>query len=310
VQPHQALRFLDKLSMASVMTARGLPVPACAPAPHAAAVHVFAAEHGWPLIVKPRIGSSSDGVTLLRHPEEVARVTFSARPMLVQVCNPHPIYHVDGVFLAGRLHTFRASRYLNTCLDFRGGEILGSVEEDDPVLIPSIGSAAERFVGAFGVDDLVFHLELFVDQGGPTGPACTFLEIGARVGGGEIPFVWREVHGYDLMAAALQMQVLEPVTPPAPSRSDEIAGWLLVPAPAQRPCRITEVTPLAGRVQGPYAEALLDVGDVLPAADAYYEHVGGRFRFRGRRSADVERAIRATALDFRVSAETIREASA
>ena len=46
-------------------------------------------------------------------------------------------------------------------------------------------------------------------------------------------------------------------------------------------------------------------GEILPAADAYYEHVGGRFRFRGTRSADVTAAIAATARDFRVSAEAV-----
>jgi hypothetical protein len=44
---------------------------------------------------------------------------------------------------------------------------------------------------------------------------------------------------------------------------------------------------------------------VLPAADAYYEHVGGRFRFRGSSSADVEAAILATAAAFRVSGEPL-----
>lgn len=309
VQPDQTLRFIDKLAMASAVTARGLLVPACAPAPDGAAVHDFAAAHGWPLVVKPRIGSSSDGVTLLRRPAEVAPVSFGTRPLLVQVHNPHPIYHVDGIFLDGRLRSFRASRYVNSCLAFRGGDFLGSVEEDDPIRNESIGSATERFVSAFGVDQLVFHLELFVEQVGRAEVACTFLEIGARVGGAEIPFLWREVHGYDLMAAALQIQMFEPVTPPVVSQSDDIAGFLLIPAPAQRPCRITEVTPMVGRVPGPYAEALLDVGDVLPCADAYYEHVGGRFRFRGRSSADVEKAISATATDFRVSAVSIKEAT-
>jgi hypothetical protein len=59
-------------------------------------------------------------------------------------------------------------------------------------------------------------------------------------------------------------------------------------------------------VPGPYAEALLRPGDILPAADAYYEHVGGRFRFRGRTTAEVEVALAATARDFRVGAEPAR----
>lgn len=304
-RPDQALRFLDKLVMADVVAARGLPVPPFAAVGSPAEVRAFAAEHGWPVIVKPRIGSSSDGVARLRGPSDADEIDFTKRPMLAQVYNPHPIYHVDGVFLKGSLAAFRASRYVNNCLAFRTGAYLGSVEEDDPVIVSAIGAATERFIDAFDTDPLVFHLELFVAPATETGePECTFLEVGARVGGSEIPFLWREVHGYDLMAAALKLQLGEPLDPPLLT-SSEVAGWLLVPSPARRPCRITEVTPLSGRVPGLYAEALLGRGEVLPPADAYYEHVGGRFRFRGATSRTVEEAIQVAAADFRISAEPV-----
>lgn len=304
-KPDQALRFLDKLVMAEIVAARGLLVPALTAVDSADDVRAFAAEHGWPVIVKPRIGSSSDGVALLRGPSDADEIDFTERPMLAQVYNPHPIYHVDGVYLNGRLAAFRASRYVNSCLDFRTGDYLGSVEEDNPAIVSAIGAAAERFVGAFDTDPLVFHLELFVAPAAATGePECTFLEVGARVGGSEIPFLWREVHGYDLMAAALKLQLGEPLDSPV-LKNDDIAGWLLVPSPARRPCRITEVTPLSGRVPGLYAEALLGQGEVLPLADAYYEHVGGRFRFRGTTSRTVEEAIQVAAADFRISAEPV-----
>ncbi|MFJ5233203.1 acetyl-CoA carboxylase biotin carboxylase subunit family protein [Kitasatospora sp. NPDC088391] len=304
-RPDRALRFLDKLLMAEVVAGRGLPVPPLAAVDSAGAVRAFAAEHGWPVIVKPRIGSSSDGVACLRGPADADGIDYTARPMLAQVYNPHPIHHVDGLYLDGRLAAFRASRYVNSCLDFRTGEYLGSVEEDDPATVAAIGAATERFVAAFDTDPLVFHLELFVAPGhGAEPPGCTFLEVGARVGGSEIPFLWREVHGYDLMAAALKLQLGEPPDPPGPT-DGEVAGWLLVPSPAERPCRITEVTPMLGRVPGLYAEALLSSGEVLPLADAYYEHVGGRFRFRGSTSRTVEEAIRTTAADFRVGAEPV-----
>jgi hypothetical protein len=304
-QPDQALRFLDKLVMADIVAASGLAVPPLTAVGSADEVCAFAAEHGWPVIVKPRIGSASDGVALLHEPADAGEIDFTGRPMLVQVYNPHPIYHVDGVYLDGHLAAFRASRYVNSCLGFRNGDYLGSVEEDQPVIVSAVGAAAERFIGAFDTDPLVFHLELFVaPTTGTSEPECTFLEIGARVGGSEIPFLWREVHGYDLMAAALRLQLGESLDSPMLT-NDEVAGWMLVPSPARRPCRITGVTPLSGRVPGLYAEALLGCGEVLPLADAYYEHVGGRFRFRGATSRSVEEAIQVAAAHFRVSAEPV-----
>ncbi|MEV0726187.1 biotin carboxylase [Micromonospora purpureochromogenes] len=306
----QALRFLDKALMAGMVARAGLPVPAFAAVDSAEEVREFAAEHGWPIIVKPRIGSSSDGVVRLHGPADVESVDLVTRPMLAQVFIPHPIYHVDGLYVDGRLQVFRASRYVNSCLAFRNGDFLGSVEEDDPAIVGAIEVATNGFLAAFGTDPLVFHLELFVESNpaGGGAPECTFLEVGARVGGSEVPILWREVHGYDLMAASVSLQLGEaPEEPTAPG--GDIGGWLLIPAPAQRPCRIVEITPMSGRVPGLYAESLLRPGDVLPLADAYYEHVGGRFRFRGTTTQGVEKAIQSVAADFRVSAEPVWEAA-
>ncbi|WP_319462747.1 biotin carboxylase [Micromonospora sp. RTP1Z1] len=294
------IRFRDKLIMLTAVQAAGLAVPAFAPAPSMEAVVEFAAAHGWPVVVKPRTGSSSAGVTLVT--SEPIELDFeSYGPLLVQAYDPRQIYHVDGFTDGTGLGPFRASRYVNSCLGFRRGDVLGSVEEDDPALMASIGAFTEQTLAALADGPTVFHLEIFCDR--DTG-SCTFLEVGARVGGAEIPFLWNEVHGYDLMEAAFRMALGER---PRPFRTPfrEVAGWLLVPAPAARPCRIAQVTPMLGTVPGPYAEALLQPGEVIPAADAYYEHVGGRFRFRGSSSAAVEEAIIATARGYHVRAEPV-----
>ncbi|MDH6131745.1 hypothetical protein P3T37_001119 [Kitasatospora sp. MAA4] len=310
-RPEELLPFRDKLLMAQAVAAEGLPLPTFAPAPDSDSVMAFAGEHGWPVVLKPRIGSSSEGVVVIDGPAELAEVHFETRsPSIVQVRNPHPIYHVDGLFRDGRTEVFRASRYLNTCLGFRTGDVLGSVEEDDPAVVAAVGTWASRFIGALAADPVVFHLEVFVERT-DDGITCSFLETGARVGGAEIPFLWRDIHGYDLMEAAFRIQLGEaphPVPDEAADAAGAVAGWLLVPAPAERPCRIDLVTPMVGRDPGPYAESLLQAGEVLPLADAYYEHVGGRFRFRGHSSAEVEAAITATATDFKVTAEPLSPA--
>jgi biotin carboxylase len=311
-RPHDLLVFRDKGAMCQAIHQAGLAVPAFAEAHDADAVRDFAADHGWPVIVKPHIGSSSAGVARLDGPADLAAVRFDAEPLLVQAYCADPIYHVDGVFDGTDVVTYRASRYLNTCLGFRSGNVLGSVEEDDPVLHRAIGEAAARFLAALTDSPTVFHLEIFVGLEDPDAqPRCTFLEVGARTGGAEIPFVWREVHGYDLMEAATRIQLgwdipsVRPAVPPSGPGNGAVGGWLLVPAPANRPCQITEATPMVGRVPGPYAESVLRPGQILPAADAYYEHVGGRFRFRGMTSAEVEHAIVSTAAHYRVAAQPL-----
>ncbi|MCX5206805.1 biotin carboxylase [Streptomyces sp. NBC_00237] len=305
-RPADLLAFRDKYVMCTAVADAGLPVPVFTAAGDHDSVRAFAELAGWPLVVKPRVGGSSDGVVVLAGPGDLARLPDFTEPMLVQAFNPHPIYHVDGVF-DGRAPTcLRASRYINSCLGFRDGTFLGSVEEDDPRIVRAIETSATAFLGALTGAPTPFHLELFVERRGED-VTCTFLEVGARVGGAEIPFLWRELHGYDLMRAAFDLQATGTTgtAPPPRAASGPVGGWLLVPAPTARPCLITEATSMVGRRPGPYAEALLSPGEVLPAADAYYEHVGGRFRFRGTSSAEVERALAATATRFRVSAAPV-----
>jgi hypothetical protein len=107
------------------------------------------------------------------------------------------------------------------------------------------------------------------------------------------------------METAFRIQLGLPISEEIPRISDEVGGWLLVPVPVSRPCRITDITPMAGRHPRLYSEVLLTVGDIVPDADSYYEHVGGRFRFRGESSQAVEAAVRTIAADFRVSAEPV-----
>lgn len=296
--------FRDKVLMSSAVAAARLPVEPFAEAPDATAVLRFGTAHGWPLIVKPRSSSSSDGVVRLASPTAASSVEYSARPLLVQAYNPHTVYHVDGLLGRHGLVRWRAARYINTCLDFRRGATLGSVEEDDPDLNRCIETATVGFLAALTPGPTVFHLEIFVDPAG----RCTFLEVGARVGGGETPLLWREVHQFDLAEQAFSIQSGLGVNErPVGREPGETAGHLLVPAPLGRPCRITAATPMLGTVPGLYAEVLPRPGDILPPADSYFEHVGGRFRFRGPSSRSVETAIAATAARYRVSAERLAD---
>lgn len=301
--PAQLLPFRDKLTMARTVATAGVPVPATAPAEHPAAVRAHGGTHGWPVVVKPRTGSSSEGVRVVAGPDEAGELTFGPQvPMLVQAHDSGVIHHVDGVFDGRRLGPWQVSRYVDTCLAFRDGRPLGSVEQDDPELRAIVGAFAATVLRALTDLPTVFHLELFVGHDDAGRPRCTFLEIGARVGGAEIPFVWRDVHGYDLMRAAFDVGLGRFPQLPATSApaGGEVAGWLLVPAPAQRPCRITDATSLVRVADGPYAESVPSPGDVLPAGDAYYEHVGARYRFRGPHSGVVEAAVRAAAGKARV----------
>jgi len=308
--PRDLTVFRDRYLMYRTVQQAGRPVPAFAAVPDADAVRAVADAQGWPLILKPRTGSSGGGVVRLDSPADLAALDFGAEPLVLQEFRSEPIHHVDGVFDGLQILALRASRYLNTWLGFHTGSYLGSVEVDDPEVNAAIGVATQAYMTALTSSPTVFHVEVFVGRDDRGAVTIQFLEAGPHTGGAEIAFVWREVHGYDLMAAALRTQLCQKV--PALPRSvdgDQVAGWLLVPAPAARPCRSTIATPMVGREPGPYAQALLPPDGIIPAGDPSYEHVGGRFRFRGPTSAAVEAAIIATAQDFTVAGRRLERES-
>ncbi|MFE3475503.1 acetyl-CoA carboxylase biotin carboxylase subunit family protein [Streptomyces bacillaris] len=302
-------RFRDKLTMNRVTAAAGIPAPAFADAPGEAAVLTFAQHHGWPVVVKPRRGTASRGVVRLDSEADLSLLrTSPPEPCLVQQFCPDPIFHIDGLWTGEELGPWRASRYVNTCVDFTQGEALGSVEVDDPELLGPLGAFTARVAAALGPEPWVFHLEAFVGTADDGPPSIRFLEAGYRVGGAEIPFVWREVHGIDLAGAAAAVQLGRRPELPVPEEW-LTGGWLLVPSPVPAPCRVTAWDlpdpPTPG--EGPYTAVIPAVGQVVPRVGGY-EHVGARFRFRGASSGDVEKAILRTAAQFRLECAPEREA--
>jgi hypothetical protein len=301
--PVDLARFRDKLVMVGRVAAAGITTPVFADAPDRRSIERFAAGHGWPVIVKPRLGTASRGVLRIDAAADLSRLDeLPDEPRLVQTFVPDPVYHVDGLWTGTRLGPWRASRYVNTCVDFTVGAFLGSVEEDDPALLAAIGDFAAAVARALCDGPQVLHLEVFVGEvfagaGGP-GPRLTFLESGARVGGAEIPFLWREVHGVDLMAAAVDIQLGRSPHLPQP-HGDEVGGWLLVPTPVPAPCRVVSTALSAPPAERPYASLIPAPGQVIPRVGGY-EHVGARFRFRGRSSREVEQAILRTASGLRL----------
>ncbi|MEV7007424.1 hypothetical protein [Streptosporangium sp. NPDC051022] len=299
--PGQLARFRDKLVMVETVTGAGVATPEFADAPDEEAVLAFTARHGWPVIVKPRRGTASRGVVRLDSEDDLPLLRhLPAEPRLVQRFCDDAVFHVDGLWTGDRLGPWRASRYLNTCVDFTQGEALGSVEIDDAVLLAELEKFTAAAAGAMSGDPWVFHLEVFAGTAPGGGHRFTFLEAGYRVGGAEIPFVWREVHGIDLMRAAADVQLGRRPDLPVPEEW-RTGGWLLVPTPVPAPCRVTawDLPEPSVPDEGPYAVVVPPVGTVIPRIGGY-EHVGARFRFQGASSGEVEKTIVSTAARFRL----------
>jgi hypothetical protein len=309
--PAALARFRDKLIMVDTVAAAGVRTPEFADAPDEQSILDFAGTHGWPLIVKPRRGTASRGVLRLNSAADLALFRgLPWEPRVVQVFCPDPILHIDGYWDGTALGPWRASRYVNTCVGFTEGDVLGSVELDDEGLLAALAEFTASVGGALSDEPWVFHLEAFLGTEPDGAPRLTFLEAGYRVGGAEIPFVWREVHGIDLMRVAAEVQLGIESTVDIPS-AWRTAGWLLVPTPVPAPCRVIswELPEAEKPEDRPYAVVVPATGGVIPKVGGY-EHVGARIRFNGRGTGEVEKAIVRTAAEFRLDCEPLATADA
>lgn len=196
----QISQFRDKLTMLEVASKQN--IISILPAVEPELIDFMIEEYGFPLVLKPRLGTASKGVSMLYSREQFEEHTKDTESMMLQVFCSAPILHVDGWWDGRDIVVATVSKYANNCADFGTDVPLGSIElregEDEKLIIDK----AKHLLKVFSPQkDLVFHLELF-DKGNE----LVFLEIGARVGGAEIPFIWREVRNIDLLGIAWEIQ--------------------------------------------------------------------------------------------------------
>ncbi|SIT43573.1 putative biotin carboxylase [Paraburkholderia ribeironis] len=299
--PDTVVRFRDKAVMKYAVAAAGLRVPRFAaledlafPKPGAIDVMRF------PIIVKPRNGAASIGV---RRVDTRAQfdVLWPTLPLVEYECEEYidgPVYHVDGFMLNGAFLIARASRYVNTCLQFEQGKPLGSVMLDLGPLNDALLAFAEASLRALALSNGPFHLEII---GG--GDGLYFLEVGTRVGRGEIPFLFHDLYGVDLFDLWVAQQsgdearfAAQAQAAIAASASPARGGFLMLPEP------VGKVFVDAQLPQG--IPALY--GAVFPTRHHFFDGAGGyettilaRFRYRGASEDEIATAIHATLRDFR-----------
>jgi hypothetical protein len=283
----------DKVQMKAALRGAGLTVPNNRPIETAASLRAWADEHGFPFIAKPRREAGSRGVHLFRNAAELRDVDGQDwTDYEVEDYIPGTVFHVDGLIRDGRLWLCQPARYLGTCLRFRHGEPLGAVLVEEAHVLESMHQFTARCLEALGVDNSAFHLELIQNDGSLT-PArqgeLVFLEIGARVSGGPVAYLYRELYGVELLDEWLRLQLGCPAAPAPPLTP--AGGYLMMPEPRQVPCRVVQVSSLRERVPGLFWETLPSPGAILDGKGGY-THISGSFLFQGPSAAVVEYSIR------------------
>ncbi|WP_260146478.1 ATP-grasp domain-containing protein [Streptomyces sp. 2132.2] len=247
--PATARKFVDKAVMKRIARRAGIPTAEGHLIHTPEDVTDLFARHGR-VVVKPRDGSGSYGVSVLteaRQVERWVREEFAPGTHLCEGFVAGDMCHIDAVVHEGEV-IWDVSRYVSDTLAVSRVEPLSSVTVADPAVRAAARELLGRVVDAWQVRAGVLHLEAFLDEAG----SFTFCEVAGRPGGAGIRQAFLATTGVDLFHAKILTDVgLDP-----------------------RAGRIAPVGAYAGwTVHFTVGGMLLDFDDSAVAQDAYYRNV-------------------------------------
>jgi len=263
-QLDSALAYRDKLHMREAAFAGGLRVPGFRAVRTPADVRDFAEGSGFPVVVKPRLGTGTAGIKVVWSARDLKDQGVPAWPprqdlgrLIVEEYLDAPMYHVDGISVGGGVVHCWPSRSSGGALQDiarcgpRAGVMLGA---DDP-LRPVLQDFAVRVIAAFpsGNAGFGFNLEAWVPEGGEP----VLCEVTSRAGTEVIAEAYQHGFGVNLFEESFRAQAGLPLRltgqPGTPRR---YAHWV---------CFLTEdgtftPPPDAGRPPVAYFQADLEPG--------------------------------------------------
>ncbi len=137
--------FMDKWGMFLALREKGLPVPDTVLATDAEAVRGLLARHPLPLILKPRRGSGSKGLSIVREADAVVSLSrFVPDPVLQEYLHPDDEEYTVGIYKS------RRTGYVGQIV-FRRSLASGLTYKAQVVRDPEIEDVCRRVVEAFDV---------------------------------------------------------------------------------------------------------------------------------------------------------------
>ncbi|MEV4943453.1 NikS protein [Streptomyces zaomyceticus] len=260
-RPESARVYRDKWEMKQTAKAAGIPVADHVLLRAREDLDRFAEHQGLPVVVKPRKGLLSVGVSVLRTPEEVdawARDVELIAPdgepeWLAEAFIVGSMCHIDGNVLDGRIATLWPSQYQYALADFRDrkGRVDIALDTADP-LARRLVDFGERVLEAFGgPEHFAFHIEVFHTSD----DELVLCEAASRAGGAGVRDVQRVLFGFDPMEYPVRRQLGLPADAGDRRDPDRLAGQLLftkrpgvlrsLPDPAKLPAGVVKYTTYA-----------------------------------------------------------------
>ena len=180
---HTTYLCRDKPAMKDALRKAGVPTAASTGASSADEVRTFAAENGYPIIIKPRDGAGAAGTHKVSNDTELAAVLDSLGDMpsvaVEEFIEGHEGFY-DTVSVGGEIKLDFACHYYPGVLEamrtrWISPQYISTNRVDEGGLYADLRDLGERVNAALGIETSATHMEYFVSPKG-----LRFSEIGAR----------------------------------------------------------------------------------------------------------------------------------
>ncbi|MFI1581051.1 ATP-dependent carboxylate-amine ligase [Embleya sp. NPDC020630] len=298
---HQVAWVRDKAAMKRRFRELGLRTAAFGRVRSAADVERFAAEHGWPLVLKPVDSFACVDTHLLRDRDAVRDIDLTTRDFMVEQYLGGTEWEVCALIHDGEVLSAWPSAMPYRPLAIVDGAMNANIsvgtDEGPAVDLPAL---LQRIVTGMGIDHGYAHMEFFVVDG-----QVHAGEIGIRLAGCEIPANHGHAYGFDVFAATLDVYLGR--RPRLDYRERRCAGDLLLPLPGsgtvRRVTSADELLRLPGVVD---AVVRAGVGDTVTARRASH-NASGHVHVVGESIGQVEERMRAVLDAFTIEVAPVRE---
>lgn len=243
-----ALAFRQKTVMKEILHQHGIKgIPAFKAVNSPADIIEFMNTHSFPLVVKPDLGTGSEGIAILHTPRQV--FSYLEETSLFQVNQPldmqiepfidGKMYHINGFVQEGKVTSCWPCVYPHQSIGMTMGKYASSylLPHTHP-LVPRLNRYAQEVLTALPTPkDTPFHLEVFINQA----DEIIFCEIASRIGGKGVRQAWETSFGFPLSKMFVHSQagnVLNSPLPLFPDRPACLTGEIWFPT---QPGRLEEI---------------------------------------------------------------------
>ncbi|KAB8028517.1 ATP-grasp domain-containing protein [Fluviispira multicolorata] len=246
------------------------------------------------IVLKPLREAASIGVFICFTELDVQNIYPTIQSQLfeyeVEEYISAPIGHIDGFVQDGELKFAKVSQYIGTCLSFQKGHPLASYTLENTKKSEKLIDFAKLCLKHLNASNNVFHLEIFIAD------EPIFLEVGMRIGGGEIPWIMRDVFKINLFDIWMQLIIKTKIKLAMEKLEDTVAGFLMIPYPVNK--KLLEIQFDQERIQEIYSSKIMSVENEQLFLDEN-ENMLASFRYRSNNLESLKEAIKKTIKNFR-----------